>query len=182
MSVIVLVFLSLPAIAVLGESLFVRFEINNPYVNNGFRGWTQVQVDNFESFLIPDRWFLEEEYGIYKITDDSGKVWAFGAVVGTDDSQFKNYKDLITKIYDVSSVELKLVPYTQVLMEGSNIYLLQIHGDIPDDEFYCIQLFESPQKELVWILMPDLSLDETQYNIAEAMVFSFAFDVKKEVS
>lgn len=176
--IIVLACLSMPAIAVLGESLFVQLEIRNPYVNNHFSGWSCVQIEGFKSFLIPKEWSLDEEAGIYKIINDVDEVWAYGAVLGSDESCVNNYEDLITTVYNTPSVELEVDPFSQFLiMDGSDIDLLRVHGEISRVEFFCIQLFENTQKELVWILMPDLSLDEVQYDIAEAMVYSYAFEV-----
>ena len=33
--------------------------------------------------------------------------------------------------------------------------------------------------EIVWMLLPDLSIDDAAYDIAEAMLYSFAFSVGK---
>lgn len=176
--IIVLTYLSIPAIAVLGESLLVRFEIRNPYVNSGFCGWSCANVEDFGSFLIPNEWSLEEESGIYKIIDDSNKVWAVGAVVGTEASHFDDYEDLVSAIYKLPSVKITTDPYTEFLMmNGSDVDLLHVQGDVFEDDVFCIQLFENSQKELVWIMRADITLDEEQYNIAEAIVYSFAFGI-----
>ena len=38
-----------------------------------------------------------------------------------------------------------------------------------------MQLFETPEKQIIWILVPDIMKNEDQYDVAEAIVYSFAF-------
>ena len=178
--IFVLMYLFMPVIAVLGESLLVQLDIQNPHVGNHFLGWSQVQVDDVRPFLIPKGWTLEEDSGVYKIVDESGEVWAYGAVLGSDETHFHNYKELVAMVYSDPFVEIELQSFERfVMMNGSDVDLLRVRGNLSDIELFCIQLFENAQEELVWILMPDLSLDEEQYDIAEALVYSYAFGVSK---
>jgi hypothetical protein len=176
--IVLLLYLSLPAIAIWGESLLVKCDINNPYVNNRFCGWNRIQIEDFGSFLIPNGWSLEETSGIYWIINDSGEAWAFGAVMGSDVSHFANYKELIAAAYDMPYQKLEIDPFSHFsLMNGSDIDLLRIYGDMPADKLFCIQMLVDAQKEVAWMVMTDLSLDEAQYEIAEAIVYSYAFNV-----
>lgn len=176
--IVLLVYISLPVIAILGESLLVKCDINNPYVNNSFCGWSHIQLEDSSSFLIPNGWSLEETSGIYWIIDDSGEAWAFGAVMGSDESCFADYQELIAAAYDMPCQEMEIDPFSRFsMMNGSDIDLLRIYGDMPADKLFCIQMLGDEQKEVVWMVMTDLSLDEAQYEIAEAIVFSYAFNV-----
>ena len=178
--IMLLVYISLPAVAILGEYLLVKCDINNPYVNSGFRGWNRVQIEDSGSFLIPNGWSLEENSGIYQIIDDSDETWAFGAIMGSDESYFADYKELITATYNISCQEMEIDPFSRFsMMNGSDIDLLLLSGDMPVNQLFCIQMLVDEKKEITWIVTTDLALDESQYEIAEALVYSFAFDVKK---
>ena len=178
--IMLLIYLCIPAVAIWGESMLVRFEIQNSYVNGGFRGWNRVRIEDVGAFLIPKGWSLEVDDDIYWIIDDSGEAWAFGAIFGTDGAPFANYKDLITAVQGIPCSKIEIDPFSGFLMmNGSDIDVLRLHGDTSDSSAFCIQMFVDTQKELVWMLLPDLSIDKSEFDIAEAIVYSFAFDIKR---
>ena len=168
--VIVTVILAVPSFAVLGEPLLLRWEINNPYVNRNFPEWTYVEIEGFHSFLIPQNWSLQESDGIYIISDESGEVWADGS------SKLRNYKDLLERFYNITSAEIEIDTFNQFLtMDGSDIDLLRVHDGFSEKNYFSMQLFETPEKQIIWILVPDIMKNEDQYDVAEAIVYSFAF-------
>ena len=168
--IIICVAFSIPVMAILGEPLLIRWEIDNPYVNKNFSEWNFAKVEGFDSFPIPPNWSVEENDNIYMLTDDSGEVWAYGS------SEIRNYKDLLEKFYNISSVEIEIDSFNQFLsMEGSDIDLLRVCDGISERRFFSMQLFENPEKQIIWILVPDIMQDDNQYDIAEAIVYSFAF-------
>ena len=170
--VTVCVCLAIPAAAILGEPLFVKWKIDNPYVNDNYSGWNEVYIEGFDTFLIPQNWSLQETDDVFLIIDDIGDIWAYGT------SDIAGYEDLLATIYNVSSVEIEIDPFSQFLMmNGSDVDLLQVQEDISESRHFSMQMFESAQKQIVWILVPDIIQDETQYDIAEAIVYSFAFKV-----
>ena len=178
--VILLVCISIPAISILGECWLVRWDIRNPYVNGGFRGWSHVDIENLGVFLIPKGWSLEKDSDIYWICDDTGDAWAFGAIMGSKESCFDNYKDLIVAACNIPCHKIEIDPFSRFsMMNGSDIDLLQVQGEMLDNQFFCIQMLIDGQREIAWIVIPDLLSNEDQYDIAEAIVYSYAFDVKK---
>ena len=75
---------------------------------------------------------------------------------------------------------MEIDPFSRFsMMNGSDIDLLLLSGDMPVNQLFCIQMMVDEKKEITWIVPTDLALDESQYEIAEAIVYSFAFDVKK---
>lgn len=168
-----------PAIAILGEALFVRWDIDNPYVNNNYYGWNYAYVEGFSTFLIPKEWSLEKDEDIYWIIDESGKVWAFGAPYGTEADAFSDYAALIEKACSVHVSDMTIDSYPRFyMMDGSDVDRLLVRQDSLTKEYYCIQMLETAQEEIVWILFHDISVNEDQYDIMEAIVYSFAFEIK----
>ena len=173
---IAVIILALPAIVILGEAWFIQFDIRNPHVGKGFRHWNQVQVEDCKPFSIPEGWTIEEEAGLYMILDESGEVWAYGAILGLDGPHFQNEKKLLETIYNTPIVDTEFLSLEQTLvMKGSYVYMTQVNGEESDYTTSCIRLDENSRKRLVWIVTPDLSVDEAQFDIAEAIVYSFEF-------
>lgn len=173
---IAVIILALPAIAILGEPWFVRFDIQNPHVNRGFRHWQQVQIEDYKPFSIPEGWTVEEETGLYKILDESNEVWAYGAAFGSNNTPFQNSKEMIAAIYNIPIIDTQSIQMKEFLgVEGSYIYMKQVYGEDSDFLISCIYFYVNQDEELIWIVMSDLSVDETQYAIAEAILFSYAF-------
>jgi len=159
------------------EWLFVKLEIDNPYVNNRYSGWKDVLVDELGSFSIPEEWSLSEADGIYTITDASGQVWAHGAVVG-DKYSFSNYEEFVIKILPEAQDYFSLEPFERfIMMDGSYIYEMIICADRKSEgkRSQILQMFVDVDTDIAWILTPDISEDIDQYDIAEAIVYSYAF-------
>ena len=179
--VILLLFLlglSLPFIAIVCENVFVMLDIQNPYVNRFYAGWHPVSVEGFSNFYLPAEWSVQYNNGVYTITDESGSIWAYGFTDGTDSDRFNDYKDFIQEVFSIDSAEVTLDPFIPfVMMDGSDIDVLIIQEDTVTKEFYCLQMFQTPEMSLRWLLTGDIAADETQYDIAEAIVYSFAFEV-----
>ena len=174
--IILLIFIAVPVFAILGESMIVRWNIDNHYVNGNFDGWHQIHIEGYDSFSIPQGWSLQEADGIYLIKDNRNIVWAYGAALGSENAVFSGYKDFLTTVCDMPSADIERDPFNRFsMMDGSDIDLLQIKNTEEEYVFYCIQMFKTIQEELVWLVVPDISVDEDQYDIAEAIVYSFAF-------
>lgn len=168
-------------IAAIGmEYLFAKWEIDNPYVDSGYPGWQYVYIEECGGFLIPEGWSIVEADGVYSVLDSSGEVWAYGADVGTESNRFRSYKELVSEISPIQPTSLAFeYSFPFVMMEGSEMNRLTINSETESEEYYCIHLFMSTDSQFVLLLSEDLTVDETQFNIAEALVYSYAFDVEK---
>ena len=110
--IMLLILFAVPATAILGESLFVRWDIDNPYVNHNFDEWNCAYVEGFHAFLIPKEWALQKNDNVYWITNDLGEVWAFGTAFGTEEDCFDNYCD-----------ELKEKGYADMIYQKTGLVL-----------------------------------------------------------
>ena len=123
---------------------------------------------------------MQKNDNVYWITNDLGEVWAFGTAFGTEEDCFDNYEDLIATVQNVKTVEIEIDPFNRfTMMDGSDIDLIHVQEGTSTSTYFCIQLLEDAQKEIVWMVRPDITLDETQYDIAEAIIYSFAFEVRE---
>lgn len=168
--------LSLPFLAIGCEGTFTKLRIHNSYVNKHYRNWECVSIQGFDGFRIPEHWSVAEDDGLYTIYDAAGTPWAYGAAFGTERDCFVDYKELISKAYSLDISKLEIDPFTQfAMMDGSDIDLVIVQEPNNIKNIYCIQMLESAQTTFVWFLTTDISADPEQYDIAEAIVYSYAF-------
>lgn len=173
----VLIFFS--AMAAIGlEYLFVKWDIDNPHVDNHFSEWEPVSIEGCSDFLIPNEWSVIENGEIYSILDSSNQVWAYGTFFGTEHDRFQSYKDFVEKISSTQPIKTELEPFPPCpMMDGSGIVRLTVHYESTSTVYYCIQLFIDVPSEFVLFVPSDLDADMDQYDIAEALVYSYAFQV-----
>jgi len=168
----------MPFAVIVFENIFVMFDIDNPYVSHFYAGWQPFSVEGFSSFYLPAEWSVQNDDALYTIIDDSGAIWAYGFTGGTDNDRFDSYKDFIQEVYSIDSADVSVDPFIPfVMMDGSDIDKLIVQEGTTTNEYYCIQMLQDTQTELYWVLTKDISSNAAQYDIAEAIVYSFAFDV-----
>ena len=93
-----LLYIGLIAFAIGGEHLLVKWDIDNPYVDRRFSGWEEVNIDNIGTFSIPENWTVTKDDTVYTILDETGEVWAYGGIFGSD-ADYSNSPDFLSRIY-----------------------------------------------------------------------------------
>ena len=173
-----LIFLVLiaPFAAIGFEWFFVKLDIDNPYVDSHFSGWKTAYIPELGALYIPAEWTLQDRDNVYCIEDESGQLWAFGAIFGSEQDPFFSYEDLIFEMSSAKITTLQIEPFpTFSMMDGSDIDKIIAQNESSANVYYCLQLLKDAETEFAWFISSDLSENEDQYNIAEAIVYSYAF-------
>ena len=63
------------------------------------------------------------------------------------------------------------------MMGGSGMVKLTVNYESTSTLYYCIQLYIGVSSEFVLFIPSDLDADVDQYDIAEALVYAYAFQV-----
>lgn len=170
---------SIPFIAISCEGFFMKFKLDNPHIDSHYKGWQNVSLEGLNSFCIPEGWHVQNDSGLYTIVDDSGDPWAYGAFYGTENDRFDNYSELLTTVFSYDDIKITFDPFTRfAMMDGSDIDLLVIQGGTVERNVFCLQMMESVQTEFVWFLTADIASSSDQYDIAEAIIYSYAYEKK----
>lgn len=182
LSVLLLVFTPLGAsLSVLFENVLVKWDIDNPHVDARFRDWKTVDVENFTRLKIPEQWQLTGEDGVIRIVSGQD-IWAQGCVL--DGQRFDTRADFVSWMTGCETASLTYEPLPGLTyMEGSEIGKFRMESDTPQTFYY--QLFEDRVSseevpDLFLVLNENLANSEEQYDIAEAMVYAFAYTVRPE--
>jgi len=167
-------YIGLLVFAVCGEHLLVKWDIDNPYVDRRFSGWEEVNIDNIGTFSIPENWTVTKDDTVYTILDETGEVWAYGGIFGSD-ADYSNSPDFLSQIYatkpTVKAKDLLSFP----MMKGSDMDKYVFDFDGTEKIFYRLQFSKDIYKDMVWFCPLDLLEQPKQYAIAEAMIYSYAF-------
>ena len=170
------VFLSVSLLAIGMENILIKQNIDNPYINNRYPGWQHISIEDFSGFRIPSGWSVRSEDGVYVIIDASGSIWAYVAPFGSEEDRFSSYEAFIEEVFSLEITALSVDPFLPfIMMEGSDIDAVTVQTSSSKETLFCIQLMQNLERELIWLLMADISSEENQYNIAEAIVYSYAF-------
>lgn len=173
-----LVFLVLiaPFAAIGFEWFFVKLDIDNPYVDSHFSGWKTAYIPELGALYIPAEWTLLDRDNVYCIEDESGQLWAFGAIFGSEQDPFSNYEALLSAMSNEHLTSLSVEPFPGPgMMDGSVMYKTIVYDESLSTTYYCLDLLIDAETKFVWFISSDLSENEDQYNIAEAIVYSYAF-------
>lgn len=158
------------------EDVFTKWEINNPYVDRNLSGWQKIQIDGLSSFSIPKGWAMDFSNGVYSIIEPSGNVWAIGTIFGTDTDFFDNYSDFFATHISTESFEISTDLCSEfIAMKGADIDKITICAPSGSTSYYCIQLDEASGPSLLLVLFSDISRNADHFNIAEAIMYSFAY-------
>ena len=178
--IIVLSMLCLPFLAIGYENLLVKWDAHNPHIDSGYLGWKSVTVSNIGNLMIPESWSLHESNGFCYICEENGELWAVGTSFGHKNSKFKTYKTFAEMAYEDSFTDATVGPFAPfLLMDGSTAVQMVARGSGGDKIYYCIKLFISTEEEYVFLLEKNLSTEAKQFDIAEALVYSYAFAVEQ---
>ena len=154
------------------EFLRVKWDIDNPHVDNYFEEWKMVSIDGLDDFRIPEEWTLKQESeNVYCIYDESGQVWARGAFYSKD-----NYIQVLEHLLSLQITEISFEDFISIyMMEGSDTGQITVHSDDITKSYQESRFFITVESGFAWILENDISIDEQQCDIVEAMQYSYAF-------
>ena len=153
-----------------------QWDIDNPYVDSDFSGWQDVSLYGEDNMKIPEGWiFADDGDGIYHVTDDKGKTWAYGTVFGTETDTFKTYSEFAAEFVRAEEENISLEYYEGFIeMNRSALYNLVAHPSADTDPYYYIRL-RGPERIYGLLLFSDISKVKDDYDIAEAIIYSFAY-------
>ena len=172
--ILVLLWGSIPIFAIAGERWLVKWGAKNPYIDSAYAGWKTVQISDIGTIMIPVSWSINESNGISYISNENGEIWATGTIFGHENAKFHSYKSFAEKIYQKSFADAFVQPYTPFyLMDGSTV--AKIVDDCDKTLCYCVKLFITMEQEYVLLIETDITNDARQYDIVEAIVYSYAF-------
>ena len=177
-SVLLVLFTPLGAfLAIGGESFLTKAHIDNQYVDADYPQWHKVQVDDLKPLYIPAGWELEESADFLLIKDASGSVWAYGGRYGEGTGQFHDTSSLISAFHDDICVTDYAVDYSwgTIAMEESSLLRASVCAENSNQKFYKLYLHEEDNRSICFIITADLEQRATDFDIAEAILYSFAY-------
>jgi hypothetical protein len=166
--------------SILFEELLVKHEINNPHVDTHFRSWKDVEVENFAQIRIPEKWQLSVINGIVYISTGD-EVWAQGFVSGYENALFDTKEEFMKWMLNQECISITTDPIPGLTyMEGS--YIGKFHTDYEDPQTFYYLCFENraasaDSLSLFLVLNRNLEHDSDHYDIAEAMIYAFAYSL-----
>ena len=156
-----------------------QWNIDNPYVDSDFSDWQNVTLCGGNTMRIPEGWLLSgNEDGTFYIADDKGKNWAVGTVFGTETDAFKTFSEFAVNFVKAEEDNISLEYYDGFIeMNRSALYKLVAQPSADTDPYYYIRLRGS-ERIYGLLLFSDISKEKDDYDITEAMIYSFAYQVK----
>ena len=61
------------------------------------------------------------------------------------------------------------------MMNGSDVGTIIVQSDDTTQSYQEIRFFVTMEKSFIWILEHDISIDEQQFDITEAILYSYSF-------
>lgn len=157
------------------EDVFVKWEIRNPYVNEGFSGWQEVEAEGFGTFLVPGEFEVSECDGTYWIRDAYGGPWAVGVVFGTETDPFADDESFFSEVLSLPVSEVRTDPEWLVEMRMSGVCRMEVWHSDGVREYQCIELWGTGVSLLQILLFDDVMKDTDRFDIAEAMVWAHEY-------
>ena len=155
--------------------MLVKKHIQNPYVNVKFQDWKSVSIEDKIAFYIPEQWSLEKQEEGYAIVDREGQIWAKGDFVHADTTKEFNRVFGQTISDQILDSEVDFSFAGSGLMDGSTVQKWYAHVDEGTVECYVACLLEDMDSSFYWIVECDSASEKEQYDILEAITYSFAF-------
>lgn len=161
-----------------GEEHAIKKAIDNPYVNDRYRGWHTVEVNKDESFKLPEKWSFLDESDCYKILNEENELWAIGAKFETSSDLYSNRSDFLSSCLGKN---IQTIHYNSndtspnfVYMDGSDAGLLCLQAEQEEQYFY-MQLASDTNEEFFWVVLANPSNDQYLTQIMEAIIYSFEY-------
>lgn len=158
------------------EDVFVKWEIDNPYVDANYSGWKTVSVDGIGRLAIPEKWEMYEEDGIYYIVNESEEIWAIGVTYGTGNDRFVDETELVS--YALSSLPNQKPFFSnQWICEMRGSYIDSIYFEDGDDVRYFafLELWGDGISSFSLVIFADMEENHSQFDISEAILYSFVY-------
>lgn len=125
-------FIYTPIGSILGiglESVLIKLNIDNPYVDCDYCGWKNVSINNDVNFCIPEDWLLHEGSVCY-LYDSSGQIWAYGTLFDEGKSEFSSYKAFLESITSTQFTKISFESFTPIhMMDGSDVDKIIAYSD-----------------------------------------------------
>lgn len=172
----------LPIYLIARSDEILKETLNNSYIDNGYTGWKQIQIQGIGSFQIPLSWSLQQENDFVTIYDDNEKQVAVGFVYHSENGLWSSMTDqalcvsMATHVgFMPSSVEYSTV--TDFLsFDGCKLVRVVFRDENCVADHYCLILRSANNNEL-WLLFPPK--DHLYYydlvNITQAIAYSYVY-------
>ena len=172
----VLVFLSV--VATIGlDHLSIKWDIDNPHVDRHFSEWKKVSISGLDDFRIPEAWALKQEAeNVYCIYDEARQIWGHGAFYTQGDESPYPYGRTLERLLSIPITGISFEDFIPIyMMNGSDVGTIIVQSDDTTQSYQEIRFFVTMEKSFIWILEHDISIDEQQFAIAEAILYSYSF-------
>ncbi len=161
--------------AIAFEGTFIKWDIDNPYIDNHYKGWKEVTAASNYTFKIPENWTLEEDDGVYKIVDAAGDIWGYGATY----EKYVELFDLVSAAVGNQPENISRYGQLKVSMRRSYLDKMVLSYEDRTEVYSYMSLSEAFGEGIRFVIFADVSSNAEQYNIAEAIVYSFVFQDRK---
>lgn len=157
------------------EHVYTKWDINNPYVNQRYKGWREICLAGEDKVKIPSEWHMVDDNGVLLLTDHCGELWGVGTAFGTETDVFESYATFASEYTPIQTQDVSIQPLEGFdAINGSEAYILSSDTSECSTVYYCLELHR-PNVDYFFIVFADLSKSSDEYNIAEAIVYSFAY-------
>lgn len=162
----------------------LREELNNAVINEHYDGWEKVEISDWRMFMIPEDWEIREEGEEIYVIDKDGTELAFGGKFGGEESMFADQQAVLEAKKGVKDLEIEEeVVKGFSTIGGSMLTEIVINQEAKEEIYYCITLETQSveDKTGVCLLFPAEQVEDFEefFEIAQAIVFSYAFQTEK---
>lgn len=182
MIVIMVIRCVLPMYLIIRSDEILKDTLNNFYIDNGYAGWRQIQIQGIGSFQIPLDWSLEQQNNNVTIHDGNSNQVAVGFVYLSENGRWSSMTDqalcasMATHVgFMPSSVE-----YSNVIdflsFNGCEMIQISFRDESCAVDHYCLKLRSAHNDELWLLFTPKDYLNYYDLvNITEAIAYSYVF-------
>ena len=149
-------------------------------MDNRFRDCKKITLDTSHTICIPEDWSFEETDGIYRIYDQENNLWAMGTNFGTECDRFADSSEFFSTFVPLQDIYVTHESYPPIsFMAGANISKKHVHGTDGSASYFYIYLMDiTSGADTCFVLMDDIDQDAQSFNVAEALMYSFAWPNK----
>lgn len=175
--------LILPFVLLAHSDTILKEDLDNRYIDSGYRNWKRAESGFSTDFLIPDDWFLISSSNMVYIEDGEGNIIATGTLLGKTESEYSSRLDFLGSLLgtNVSDIAQDIVPGF-VPIKGSAFGKVLVTDDNGDHVYYYLSLVsisDGSSEELYFVFSNELSEDcDTIVEITQAIVYSYGFPME----
>lgn len=153
------------------EEMVMQNTIRNPYVNDRYTGWEQIDSEEYGRFRLPQNWTFSEEDNLCRILDEEGNTWAVGIWQG-------DCPDRTTFLQTVFSEDGSFAECTyeqeSVYMNGCSVGCVGMDG-LDSAPIYFLELRKEYGRNLFLLILDCESTGNDTYRVAEAIAYAYAY-------